>query len=170
MLHRELQQVALPKAKVMYSPRPGFSTGMYLKDKSLQVRGGTGLFTGRVPFCMDLKPVLQTVARLMVALAVVIHQAVQTPITSPANFKFNADPNSQPKAEDLGFVAGRGAINVVDENLEFPQVFRTNLAVDKKLPWDIFATVEGIFSKTYNNVNFVNLNRAFDNNFTFVWC
>jgi len=35
------------------------------------------------------------------------------------------------------------------------------------LPWDIFATVEGVFSKTYNNVNFVNLNRDVDDAFTF---
>ncbi|MCK7538220.1 MAG: hypothetical protein MZV63_48340 [Marinilabiliales bacterium] len=90
------------------------------------------------------------------------------PITNPAGLKFESDPFNQPTAEDLGGVAGRGAINVVDENLKFPQVFRTNLAIDKALPWGLFATVEGIFSKTYNNVNFINLNRVVDESFTFV--
>jgi hypothetical protein len=81
--------------------------------------------------------------------------------------KFTADPYSQKLAEDLGKVAGRGAINVVDKNLKFPQVFRTNIAVDQKLPWDMVGTVEFVYSKTYNNANFIDLNRTVDPNFTF---
>ena len=63
---------------------------------------------------------------------------------------------------------GRGAINTVGKDFKFPQVFRTNLAVDIKLPLDIYATVEGIFSKTYNNVLFYNYQRQIDEAFTFI--
>ena len=51
-------------------------------------------------------------------------------------------PFDQPTAEDVGATPGRGAINVIDKDFKFPQVFRTNIAVDKQLPWGLTATVE----------------------------
>lgn len=156
----------LPKAKVMVSPRIGFNLDV-MGDKSLQIRGGTGLFTGRVPFVWISNQFTNN-GQVNGTFSRGNSSSSSTPLTSPAGLTFEADPFSQPTGEDLGFTAGRGAINVVDENLQFPQVFRTNLAIDKRLPWGLFATVEGIFSKTYNNVNFINMNREVDNAFTFV--
>jgi len=156
----------LPKTKIMASPRIGFNWDV-LGDKTLQIRGGTGLFTGRVPFVWISNQFTNN-GQVNGTFSRGNSSSSSTPLTNPAGLTFEADPFNQPTGEDLGFTAGRGAINVVDENLQFPQVFRTNLAVDKRLPWGLFATVEGIFSKTYNNVNFINLNREVDNAFTFV--
>lgn len=156
----------LPKAKVMVSPRIGFNLDV-MGDKSLQIRGGTGLFTGRVPFVWISNQFTNN-GQVNGTFSRGNSSSSSVPLTSPAGLTFEADPFNQPTGEDLGFTAGRGAINVVDENLQFPQVFRTNLAIDKRLPWGLFATVEGIFSKTYNNVNFINMNREVDNAFTFV--
>ena len=39
----------LPAKRIMWSPRMGFNWDLY-GDRSLQIRGGTGVFTGRVPF------------------------------------------------------------------------------------------------------------------------
>jgi len=155
----------LPKTRIMMSPRIGFNWDV-LGDKSLQVRGGTGLFTGRVPFVWISNQFTNN-GEVIGTLTRGSSSSSATPITSPAGMKFQPDPFSQPLATDLGLTAGRGVINVVDKDLKFPQVFRTNLAIDKKLPWGLFATVEGIFSKTYNNVNFINLNRGVDDAFTF---
>ena len=155
----------LPDTKLMFSPRLGFNWDV-LGDKSLRVRGGTGLFTGRVPFVWVSNQFTNN-GQLNGSYSTGSSQSSATPLTDPANLKFNADPYKQPFAEDLGKKAGRGAINVIDKNFKFPQVFRTNLAVDKTLPGGINATLEGIFSKTYNNINFINLNRQANEAFTF---
>jgi hypothetical protein len=157
----------LPKTRIMISPRVGFNWDVF-GNKTTQVRGGTGLFTGRVPFVWISNEFTNN-GQLNGTFTPVgaSSSSSASPIAVPAGMKFIADPAAQKLAEDYGLTASRGAINVVDKDLKFPQVFRTNLAVDQKLPWGIVATVEGIFSKTINNANFVNLNRAVDPSFTF---
>jgi hypothetical protein len=155
----------LPKSRIMWSPRAGFNWDVF-SNKTTQVRGGTGLFTGRVPFVW-ISNQFSNNGQLNGTYTTGSSSSSANPITNPAGLKFIANPYKQKLATDLGKPAGRGAINVVDPNLRFPQVFRTNLAVDHKLPWGIYATVEGIFSKTFNNVNFINLNRDVNNSIVF---
>ncbi len=155
----------LPDTRLMFSPRIGFNWDV-LGDKSFKIRGGTGLFTGRVPFVWVSNQYSNN-GQLNGSYSTGSTQSSANPITNPAGLKFNPDPLKQPFAEDLGRRAGRGAINVIDKNFKFPQVFRTNLAIDKTLPGGINATLEGIFSKTYNNINFTNLNRQANETFTF---
>jgi hypothetical protein len=155
----------LPETRIMWSPRVGFNWDVF-GNKKTQVRGGTGLFTGRVPFVWISNQFTNN-GQVNGAYSVGSSASSANPITNPAGLKFVADPYAQKLAEDLGKVAGRGAINVVDKDLKFPQVFRTNIAIDQRLPWNVIATVEGIFSKTYNNVNFINMNRQVDMAYTF---
>lgn len=46
----------------------------------------------------------------------------------------------------------------MDKKFKLPQVLRGNLALDTKLPGDINATLEGIYSKTINNVFYQDIN------------
>lgn len=48
-------------------------------------------------------------------------------------------------------------IVTVSKDFKYPQVFRANLALEQRLPGDIKMTLEGIYSKTMNNVFFENL-------------
>lgn len=48
-------------------------------------------------------------------------------------------------------------IVTVDKDFKYPQVFRANLAVEQMLPGDVKLTLEGVYSKTMNNVFFENL-------------
>ncbi len=44
-----VDQSKLPDATLLWSPRVGFNWDVY-RDRSAQLRGGTGIFTGRLPF------------------------------------------------------------------------------------------------------------------------
>jgi hypothetical protein len=72
---------------------------------------------------------------------------------------FIADPNNQGSAATLyGGGSNKAEVNLVTPDFKIPQVFRNNLAVDFKLPYGINATIEGIYSKTLNNVNYSDIN------------
>lgn len=153
---------SVPTTRVLWSPRVGFNLDVF-GDKSLQVRGGTGVFTGRVPFVW-VSNQFSNNGMLNGTYSVGTSTASASPLK---NVTYSADPYNQPTAEDLGAKAGRGDINLIDKDFKFPQVFRSNLAVDKQLPFGLIGTVEVIYSKTYNNINFTNLNRKVNESFTF---
>ena len=48
----------------------------------------------------------------------------------------------------------RPDIVTVDKGFKYPQVLRANLALEQRLPGDVKLTLEGIYSKTMNNVFF----------------
>ena len=155
----------LPKNTILWSPRLGFNWDV-LGDNSLKLRGGTGLFTGRVPFVWvsnqysNNGTVIGNFTRGGL-------NASNNPITAPAGIRFNADPTNQPIAETYGLAPALGNINVTDRDFKFPQTFRTNIGIDKTLPFGLIATLEGIYSKGRNNIIFENLNREVDPNFTY---
>jgi len=155
----------LPETKLMWAPRIGFNWDV-MGDKSLQVRGGTGIFTGRVPFVWVSNQFTNN-GEVNGSYSVGSSASSANPISDPKGMKFVADPYGQPLAEDLGKKPGRGAINVIDQNFQFPQVFRSNIGIDKVLPGGVVGTIEGIYSKTYNNINFINMNRQAQADFTF---
>lgn len=154
----------VPDSKILWSPRVGFNWDV-LGDKTLQVRGGTGIFTGRVPFVWVSNQFTNN-GEVTGTYSIGASGPSDTPLTN--GIVYSADPFDQPTAEDVGATPGRGAINVIAPDFKFPQVFRTNLAIDKQLPWGLVATVEGIFSKTYNNINFTNLNRTVNETFEYL--
>lgn len=164
-----LETGTVPDPKILWSPRLGFNWDVF-DNKKTQVRGGTGLFTGRVPFVW-VSNQFSNNGQLNGAYSNGSSSSSANPIgplgANKVVLKFQADPYKQPLAENLGQTAGRGAINVIDKDFRFPQVFRSNIAIDQVLPFGIVATVEGIFSKTLNNINFTNLNRQAVPEFTF---
>lgn len=153
----------VPDTRVLWSPRIGFNFDVN-GDRTTQIRGGTGLFTGRVPFVWVSNQFSNNGA-LNGTYSTGSSASSANPLTN--GIMYSTDPFSQPTAEDVGATPGRGAINVIAPDFKFPQVFRSNIAVDQRLPWGLVATVEALFSKTYNNVNFTNLNRVEQSGFTF---
>jgi len=138
-----------PKERYYFSPRLGFNWDVE-GDKSIILRGGLGVFTGRFPFVwFTNQPSNSGVIQNTVELT-----------TGLANYRFDADPNKYlgnfPSAPGL---VAPGSIAVVDKNFKMPQVFRVSAAVDKKLANDWTLTIEGIYNKDINALLQYNANQ-----------
>ncbi|MCG8409917.1 MAG: TonB-dependent receptor [Bacteroidales bacterium] len=141
----------MPKPQVLISPRIGFNWDA-LGDQSLQLRGGLGIFTSRLPLVWPGGSFTNN----GITIGGVNHKS------SPGKeIIFRPDWNNQYTREDFGGADAPygGQIDLFAKDFKFPQVFRVNLAVDKKLPWNMVATLEGIYSKTLNNVLYYNVNQ-----------
>lgn len=131
-----------PKSSLIISPRIGFNWDVF-RDQTLQLRGGAGLFAGPPPFVW------------------VSNQASNNGVQfgsfqSTTPYAFSPDINAyRPESG-----APNTAYNLVftDEDFKYPQVLKTNIAVDKKFAGGFVATVEATISKDINNVYFQNVN------------
>lgn len=140
----------MPKVSAMVSPRLGFN--LYLdKDHKTLLRGGTGIFTGRVPFVW-LSNAFKDNGMQMKSLNI---RGKDIPLLDKEYKESLADIRKKVDAGD--FRAGKPNISVVSRDFKYPQVFRSNLALEQVLPGDVKMTIEGIYSKTLNNVFFENL-------------
>ncbi len=102
----KFDHTVLPQAKPLVSPRVGFNWDVK-DDKSLQVRGGSGLFTGRFPFVW-----------------------VGNQVANPAFFFYC----------------------VTDPKFKFPQVWRSNIGLDKRLNGGWTLSTDIIFTKDVNSM------------------
>ena len=134
----------LPKVTPLFSPRVGFNYDIFGNRKT-QLRGGVGIFTGRIPFVW------------------LSNQASNNGLlwgkTDNRNLnvnQFNPDVNAYVPATATALASYE--INATVQNFKFPQVLRANFAVDQKLPYDMVGTFEGIFSKEINGVFHRNAN------------
>ena len=135
----------VPSTKLMWSPRLGFRWFTDDSHKTL-IRGGGGLFTGRVPFVWMSNNWGNTGVEMK-----------GTTISSSVP-KFGTYGNDAVAAmNSASGTASKPTINTVSKDFKFPQVFRVNLALEQTLPYDVKMTLEGLYSKTMNNVWFENL-------------
>ena len=143
-----------PESKLLFSPRVGFSYDPE-GDKKLIIRGGTGIFTGRIPFIWLVNQVADNgVLRS-------IHQV--SAAADLANYKFSPERTAHLSKITIpqpgtAIPSGRPSYSATDPDFKMPQVWRTNLAFDKKLATDLTFTAEAIFTKRVNNVFFRNAN------------
>lgn len=128
----------------MWSPRVGFRWDIK-NDRKFILRGGVGIFTGRIPFVWLSNNFTNT--------------GVQTSTYSArqnSNVQLILDPNNQNKNAESLKASGSQLINVFDKNFKFAQTLRFNLGFDFNL-LGIDWTAEGIFSKSLNDVYYKNI-------------
>ncbi len=98
---KDLDNGRFPTKKPLFSPRVGFNYDLK-GDRSIQLRGGSGLFTGRFPF-------------------VWLGNQIANPFT--------------------------GFFNATDKNFRWPQVWRSNLGLDFKIPYGTVFSLDGSYTK-----------------------
>ncbi len=133
----EVDQSKLPDATLLFSPRIGFNWDVN-RDRSLQVRGGTGIFTGRLPF---------------VWIGNVISNPGANPnLYDPAPWAVtNVGPDDN-KTQDGSVLRQSFDLNAMIDDFKWPQVWTTNLAIDHKLPFGMLGTVEFLYGKDINAI------------------
>jgi hypothetical protein len=144
-----------PDGQLMISPRLGFE---YLLDGTTNyvLRGGLGVFTSRIPFVWP--------GGMFNNNGITIGSVDERALTGPVTFI--ADPAQQ--YSNPGFSTPSGQMDLFVSDFKYPQVLRGNLAVDKELQGGWSVSVEGIYTKTLNNVIYTNVNSdtAIEDNWT----
>ena len=136
----------VPSGNILWSPRFGFNWDVY-GDRTTQIRGGTGIFSGRPPFVWVSNAFSNTgmdIGRI--------------DVSGDSAPDFQPDPFNQPGPGTGLPVEETSEINLIDDDFKFPQTWRTNLAVDQELPFGLIGTFEALYSNTVNDVVFENLN------------
>ena len=139
---------AAPNMAVQISPRIGFNYDAF-GDQTLQIRGGAGLFQGAPPFVWISNQASNSGMALFGSFS-------QTNTTSPAAPVFSPDVNAYRPTATAG-LSSSYSINVTDPNYKFPQVFKSTLAVDKKVGNGWTITAEGTFTKQFSASVFQNI-------------
>jgi hypothetical protein len=159
-----------PAGNIQYSPRVGFTWDVN-GDQTLKLRGGTGLFAGRLPlvFFTNMPTnsgmvqgsyaarttynedwTINTVDPALAGLAGKMITDVDEMI-STLNLQNTITPEEGALPRD---------INAIDPNFKMPQVWKTSLAVDYNVPvaFPMTVTLEGMYTKTINGVMLENYN------------
>jgi hypothetical protein len=133
------------------SPRLGFNYDVK-GNKSVIIRGGTGAFTGRIPFAWLAYSYYNNG---------VSYGAFDIK-NLPANTNLPTDPNSfQTWATDPSGgnqPNGRREVDLIDNHFKLPEVWRSNLATDIKLPAHFILSLEAMYTKTIYDVQFKMVN------------
>ena len=139
-----------PSSKVLLSPRIGFRWKVP-DEKGLTLRGGTGVFTGKIPFVF--------LTNMPSNSGVYQTGAVINTTSELAALTFNPNPDAYvTKFPPTVTPAAPGSFVMIDRNFKFPQVFRTNLGIDKQLGKGFTATWDVIYTKDINAVKMRNAN------------
>src|SRR5574344_1015169 len=157
-----------PSSSLTVSPRVGFTYDVF-GDKSLKVRGGTGLFSGRLPLVFFTN--MPTNGGMVQYQAQINAKEATAKGFTMDEFKGGLVTDANGKATtaalynklvSLGYPASvtsdqgtvPSSISAVDPNFKMPQVWKTSLAVDYVIPvsFPMSVTVEGIYNKTINGV------------------
>ncbi len=139
-----------PKTAPLWSPRLGFNWDVY-GDRSLQVRGGTGIFSGTPPYVWLSNQAGNN--------GLLFAQLTKPSSGGLKDQGFDGDPNYGPAAG----TAPKSDIAFVDQDFKYPQLFKTNIAIDKKLGNGWIATAELLYNKDINSIYHANVALPNDN-------
>ena len=144
----------VPDASLSFSPRIGFNWDINGTRKYI-LRGGTGLFVGRMPFVWLVSAVGNS------GMGQTTYWATQANGKTLPNFTMSQED----MLKQIGATSSTtipGSPTILSEDLRMPKTWKASLAFDAKLPWDIDFTLEGIYNWDLNPVVVSNANVYWD--------
>ncbi|TMU55965.1 TonB-dependent receptor [Flagellimonas algicola] len=126
--------------KPQLNPRLGFN---YNLNENLRLSGGTGLFSGRLPY---------------------LWFAYAEYISGTEYFNIDLRPDTElTLTENLSDLTNQqpnlAEINLIDQDFTFPRDWKTNLALDVDLPYDWKLHLEGTYTEVVKGIFFQSINR-----------
>ena len=136
---------SLPDATPYWSPRVGINYDV-MGNQQTQVRGGTGIFTGKPPYVWISNQIGNTG---------VLSGFIDNRATTA--FPFTPNPDKY-KPAATGAAAASYELDVTDTGFRFPQTWRTNIGIDRRLPGGLIATTDVIYNRDLNAPVYLNAN------------
>ena len=142
-----------PKSNLAVSPRVGFNWDVK-HDKSLQIRGGIGIFNGAPPFVWLNNQSANN--------GMLFGQTVSSTLDSKGKVQptggaaFNPVVNTSAPSNIV--TPTQYTVNITDPNFKYPSSLKSTLGIDKKLPGDVIIGFEATYTKDIQSVFFKNVN------------
>ena len=154
-------------SKGQFSPRIGFNWDV-TGDQVNQLRGGIGSFAGSVPF-VYLSNAFGN-SGLSGFSSLTCNNLTATTTFAPPLFSEESATNPPTSCDRMtagirtvgggASITGPGAgaaVATIDPNFRYPKYLKATLGYDRRLPWDVVATIEGLYSYAQDNVFYQNL-------------
>jgi hypothetical protein len=141
----------LPDATPLISPRLGFNYDVRGNGQTI-VRGGTGIFTGRPAYVW----ISNQIGNNGILTGFIQDDGVSG--AELTNRPFNPNPDAYKPATVTGAPAASYELALTDQDFKFPQVWRSNLAVDHRFENGWLVTTEFLWGRDVNGVYYINAN------------
>ena len=136
----------LPDPNLLWSPRVGFNWNP-LGNSRIQVRGGTGVFTGR--------PAYVWISNQIGGNGVLTGFAQLDNTTARP---FNPNTNAYKPTNVTGAPASEYELALTNPDFRFPQIWRSSIAADVRLPLGLVGGAEFLYSRDLNGIYYINAN------------
>jgi hypothetical protein len=136
----------LPDANLLWSPRFGANWDV-TGERTTQIRGGTGIFTGKPAYVWISNQIGNN------GILTGFNQ-----VTNTKAYPFNPNPDTYKPASVSGAPASQYELALTNPDFRFPQLWRSNIAVDQSLPLGLVGTAEYMYGSDVNGIYYINAN------------
>lgn len=142
-----------PKSRLTVSPRIGFNWDI-AGDRRFVLRGGTGIFTGRIPFVwiVSAKGNANTTSLQYKFDPTTVNPYKPDFITNPSALAADLLANGA-----VGATTAPATPTILSKDLKMPSTWKSSLAFDVQLPWGILGSIDAAYSKDFNGVVVTNV-------------